>query len=224
MTDSEGSMKPQLTIEAVIKEAGIFTEIESKHNEAILYGTTDGKAVGTYIEQKFRRYLLEKYEFKQGNSAKGIDFPELNLELKMTSIKQPQSSCPFKSGRQKIFGLGYSIILFVYDKKDDPSNRTANLNFLHTIYIHETKTADFQITRGLRQILENDGNRDDILSYISDKNLPIDDIEANAIADDLLISKPEQGYLTISNALQWRLQYNRVIQVAGTVAGIDKLR
>jgi hypothetical protein len=193
MTVSEGSMKPQLTIDAVIKEAGIFTEIESRHNEAIIYGTTDGKAVGTYIEQKFRRYLLEKYEFKQGNSAKGIDFPDLNLELKMTSIRQPQSSCPFKAGRQKIFGLGYSIILFVYDKKDDPSTRTANLNFLHTIYIHENKTADYQITRGLRQILENDGNRDDILAYISDKNLPIDDIEANAIADDLLKSMPEQG-------------------------------
>jgi len=224
MTNGEQSMRPKLTLDAIIQEARTFSEAESTHKETLIYGTTDGKAVGTYIEKKFRRYLLEKYEFQQGNSAKGIDFPELNLEIKTTSIKQPQSSCPFKSARQKIYGLGYSIILFVYEKTDDPSTKTANLNFLHTIFVHESKTADYQITRGLREILSHEGNKDDILAYLSDKNLLIDDIEANAIADALLQAKPEQGYLTISNALQWRLQYSRVIQVAGTIEGIERLR
>jgi hypothetical protein len=56
-----------------------------------------------------------------------------------------------------------------------------------------------------------------------DRNLPIDEIEANNIADQLLAQKPEQGYLTISNALQWRLQYSRVIQTAGSVPGIRRL-
>ena len=55
-------------------------------------------------------------------------------------------------------------------------------------------------------------------------NLPIDDIQANEIAHDLLATPCEQGYLTISNALQWRLQYGRVIEEAGKVAGILKLR
>lgn len=36
-------------------------------------------------------------------------------------------------------------------------------------------------------------------------------IEARAIADEILRNPPKQGYLTISNALQWRLQYGRVI-------------
>ena len=40
--------------------------------------------------------------------------------MKVTAITQPQSSCPFKSARQKIFDLGYSLLVFVYDKKDDP--------------------------------------------------------------------------------------------------------
>ncbi|MCI5135615.1 MAG: restriction endonuclease, partial [Candidatus Electrothrix sp. AW2] len=30
-------------------------------------------------------------------------------------------------------------------------------------------------------------------------------------------------YRTISNALQWRLQYSRVIQEAGIVSGISKV-
>ena len=33
-----------------------------------------------------------------------------------------------------------------------------------------------------------------------------------------------QGYLTISNALQWRLQYARVIEKAGTIEGVLRLR
>lgn len=53
---------------------------------------------------------------------------------------------------------------------------------------------------------------------------PVDEIEARSIAEDLLKQPPEQGYLTISNALQWRLQYGRVIAQAGEVDGLHKLR
>ena len=35
---------------------------------------------------------------------------------------------------------------------------------------------------------------------------------------------PLQGYLTISNALQWRLQYGRVIEQAGKIPGINRVR
>lgn len=35
---------------------------------------------------------------------------------------------------------------------------------------------------------------------------------------------PNQGYLTILNALQWRLQYSRVIQQAGSTSGIVRVR
>lgn len=82
------------------------------------------------------------YEYEQGNSASGIDLPGLGVDIKVTSIKQPQSSCPFKSASQKIFGLDYHLLVFVYE----------------------------------------------------------------------------------SNDLQWRLQYGRVIQKAGTVSGISKVR
>lgn len=90
----------------------------------------------------------------EGNSASGIDFPGLFVDIKVTSVKQPQSSCPFKSARQKIFGLGYALIIFVYEKTDNSTNRTANLNILHTIYVSAERTADFQMTRGIRSILE----------------------------------------------------------------------
>ena len=41
------------------------------------------------------------------------------------------------------------------------------------------------------------------------------EIEARRIAQELLKNPPNIGYLTISNALQWRLQYRRLIEQAG---------
>lgn len=212
-----------LTIETLCAEASLFSAAESVHPEPLLYGVTDGKAVGTYLEQKFRLYLKNRYDFVEGNSASGIDFPGLLIDIKVTSIKQPQSSCPFKSGRQKIFGLGYGLIIFVYDKRDNSTNRTANLKILHTIYVSAEKTADFQMTRGIRSILENDGNKDDLIAFIPDRNLPVDEIEASNIADAILKKTPAQGFLTISNALQWRLHYSRVIEYAGKKEGINAI-
>jgi hypothetical protein len=196
----------------------------SRNREPRLYGVTDGKAVGTYFELKFRQYLLQKYDFGAGNAAKGIDFPSLDVDMKVTSIRQPQSSCPYKSARQKIFGLGYSLLLFVYEKTDDAKTQTGGLNILHTVFIEKERTADFQTTTGIRRILENNGNKDDLLAFFVERMLPVDEIEAFQIADELLAHPPEIGYLTISNALQWRLQYSRVIEQADQVNGILRIR
>jgi len=95
-------MKPDLTIELLRQESHNFSQTESQHNEPSLFGVTDGKAVGTYLEHKFQRYLHTKYTYVEGSSAKGIDFPDLEVDIKVTSVKQPQSSCPFKSVRQKL--------------------------------------------------------------------------------------------------------------------------
>jgi hypothetical protein len=80
------------------------------------------------------------------------------------------------------------------------------------------------MTCGLNQILDNDGNEDDLVAFMNDRLLPIDDIEAARLAEEILANRPKIGYLTISNALQWRLQYNRVISKAGEVEGVHRLR
>ncbi|MDL5057237.1 restriction endonuclease [Geitlerinema calcuttense] len=209
-----------LTVETLCSEAAIFSAVESQHLEPLLYGVTDGKAVGTYLEHKFKLYLKENYEFLEGNAASGIDFPGLFVDIKVTSIKQPQSSCPFKSARQKIFGLGYSLLIFVYRKMDNSNQRTATLEILHAIYVSAERTADFQMTRGILNILENEGNKDDLIAFMLDRHLPVDEIEVENIAEEILRNPPLQGFLTISNALQWRLQYSRVIERAGQEEGI----
>ncbi|NTW53922.1 MAG: restriction endonuclease [Chlorobaculum sp.] len=210
----------RLTIDTLKAEAKTFGEAETLHHERSLYGVTDGKAVGTYLEHKFQQYLHTKYEYLEGSSAKGIDFPELGVDMKVTSIRQPQSSCPFKSARQKVYGLGYSLLVFVYEKTDDENAKTGNLNVLHTIFVDSSRTADFQTTSGLRRIVENSGNADDVIAFLHERFLPIDDIQAQELAEEIVATPPELGYLTISNALHWRLQYSRVIEQAGQVSGL----
>lgn len=216
--------KPTLTLDSLQAEAREFSNEQSKHREPKLFGVTDGKAVGTYLEGKFVTRLLAKYAFETGNAAKGIDLPGLQLDIKTTSIKQPQSSSPFTSARQKIHGLGYSLLVFVYEKRDDQKSKTATLNILHTILVDKSRTADFQMTRGLLQILDNEGNEDDLVAFMRDKMLPADDVESTRLAQEVLKTRPNQGYLTISNALQWRLQYKRVIDQAGAVEGVTRIR
>lgn len=218
------NMKPILDIESFIREATGFAEVESVFDEPTLYAVTDGKAIGTYLEHKFKTHLTVFYTYEQGNSASGIDFPGLNVDVKVTSITQPQSSSPFKSARQKIYGLGYHLLVFVYQKTDDHNNRTGRLDMRHTVFLEKSRTADHQMTRGILDILSRDGNTDDLIGFFQDKNLPVDEIEARNLAEEVLRNPPLVGYLTISNALQWRLQYSRIIQQAGHVEGIYRVR
>lgn len=217
-------MKPPLTIPDLHTAGADFAGIESGHDEPALYGVTDGKAVGTYLEHKFLEYLGARFALEPGSSAKGIDLPDLGVDLKVASIRQPQSSCPFRSPRQKIYGLGYFLLVFVYEKLDDHRSRTARLHVRHVIFVQAERTADYQMTRGILQILDNKGNEDDLVAFMRDRLLPVDDLGADRLAREILRRRPLQGYLTISNALQWRLQYRRVIDEADEAPGVLRIR
>jgi hypothetical protein len=216
-------MKKSLTIEDVIIEAKLFCIAQSKTPNKELFGVTDGKAVGTHIEHKFQQHLSDKYDLKIGSSAKGIDLPSVDIDIKVTSIKQPQSSCPFKDAKQKIFGLGYNLLVFVYDKFDDPKTKTANLDFVSCSFISKERTADYTTTFRLREMVKDKANVEDIIAYLNDKNIPADEITLQQLAKQILKTTPEQGYLTISNALQWRLQYQRIVTLSEKVDGISKI-
>lgn len=216
--------KRSLTVPLLREEATAYAELQSKQPEASIYGITDGKAIGTYLERGFRSHLQAKYVFEEGSSASGIDFPSLEVDMKVTSIRQPQSSCPFTAARQKVFGLGYALLVFVYEKIDRDADRTGLLKILHVIFVEKERTADFQTTKGIQDILERDGNADDLAAFILDRHLPVDEIGAAELAEQIVKTPPELGYLTISNALQWRLQYRRIIEQAGQVKGIVRLR
>lgn len=207
----------------LMKEAVEFSKLQSKIFHNNLYGITDGKKVGTYIEKLFQKFLEDKYGYLgTGNSAKGIDLPGLNTDIKATSIVQPQSSCPYRNARQKIFGLGYNLIVFVYEKKDyiDNDQRLCKINFKYITFIEKHRTADYTTTQMLINMKNAGANKEDIVSYLNDRGIPGDEIEHNMIAEEILKKPFEQGYLTVSNALQWRLQYKRVIELNNQIEGV----
>ena len=216
-------MMNELTLTQLKTEVRDFVGDLSATPIPALYGVTDGKAVGTHIEQAFREYLLERYTYILGNSASGIDFPDLGIDIKATSIRQPQSSCPFRDASQKVYGLGYHLLVFVYEKIDRQELRAAQLSILHAVFIARERTADYQTTYGLRGILARNGNKDDVVAFLEERNLPLDEIGRSVLADRVMREPPEIGYLTVSNALQWRLQYGRAIGVVGTIEGVEDL-
>lgn len=116
--------------------------------------------------------------------------------------------------------MGYNLLVFVYEKNDDPAKKVSRLNFVSCTFIYKNKTADYQITRTIRQMLKNNANAEDIIAYLTNRNLPADEITMNELAQEILTNPPEQGYLTISNALQWRLQYGRIVELTENVEGI----
>ena len=217
--------KIRLTIPKLLEEAKIFCKRESKFKNKELFGVTDGKAVGTFVEHKFQDYLSDKYDYVLGSSANGIDLPsdDILTDIKVTSIKQPQSSCPFKNPEQKIFGLGYNLLVFVYDKTDISSNKYSTLDFLSCSFIKKERTGDYTTTKRISEMIKDGAIQEDIVSYLIDRNIPADETVLYKIAERIITYPPKLGYLTISNALQWRLQYQRIVELTDKVSGIVKI-
>ncbi|NUN97779.1 MAG: restriction endonuclease [Candidatus Omnitrophica bacterium] len=226
MNQDKEKKKP-LTLANLKRGASEFARSLSRRDLPELFGATDGKAVGTYVEHEFHRFLGETYRYEVGSAASGIDFPHIDVDMKVTSVRQPQSSCPYRSADQKVYGLGYHLLVLVYSKFDDPQRRIANLDFQHVVFVNKTHTGDYQTTRGILEILTRGGNRDDLVGYLEERNLPLDEIGRERLAKSILHTPPTQGLLTISNALQWRLQYGRVVELAekgGTQGILNLLR
>ncbi len=216
---------PILTLSDLKREATSYANALSEQPISKLYGMTDGKAIGTYVETQFREFLVNRYEFLLGNVALGIDFPSLITDIKVTSINKPQSSCPYRDAGQKVYGLGYHLLVMVYSKFDDAIHRAAKLKIEHLLFIPASHTADYQTTSGILGILSRGGNIEDIEAFLDERNLPLDDIGRTLLAERILANPPQQGYLTVSNALQWRLQYGRAIELAvnGGITALENL-
>ena len=99
----------ELTLNQLKAEVRDFVQEFSMTPISILYGVTDGKAVGTYVEQAFHKYLLDRYAYSRGNSASGIDLPELGIDIKATSIRNHNPLVPFVTLARRFTA---SVIIF----------------------------------------------------------------------------------------------------------------
>jgi len=197
----------KLTKNLLIKEAEYFCARANSIDHPELLGINDGKTIGTYIEHEFKKHLLNKYDFKLGSSSMGVDFPDedINTDLKVTSLNKPQNSCPFLDIRQKIYGLGYNLLLFLYEKNEKEGK--CYLFFDSCTFIDADETGDYKLTSNLRKMLQNKWSKEKIVYYLEQCKLPGDKTTLNNLAEEIIENPPKQGYLTVSNAFQWRIKY-----------------
>jgi hypothetical protein len=94
-------------------------------------------------------------------------------------------------------------LVFVYEKTDDQKRKTSNLNMLHTVFVAEDRTADFTTTRLLRETIQAQGNKEDLVALMFDRNLSLDEIEAEKIALELLEKPLLQGYIRMPRDAPW---------------------
>ena len=80
-----------------------------------------------------------------------------------------------------------------------------------------------QVRSREQRLVKHTANIDDISAFFHERLLPVEELAAESLAREVLAQPPRLGYLTISNALRWRLQYRRAITEAGNVEGIDAL-
>ena len=97
------------------------------------------------------------------------------------------------------------------------------MQFLNCTFVEKDRTADYTTTKRLIEMLEDNANKEDIIAYFIDRNIPGDEITYGNLADEILTNPPKQGFLTISNALQWRLQYSRVIDLKNSIKGVTNI-
>jgi hypothetical protein len=206
--------KLKLTIELLKVAAKEFVASDAGRKRSDLYGVTDGKKIGTAIEHSFRDYVASRFEFTRGNSGSGLDFPDIDVDLKVTSEKQPQSSSPFRSATQKVYGLGYHLLVMVYQKTDDPIAQTALLNYVAVVFIDRSRTADHSLTTKLNSMVSGDADTRQIAEYLAERGLPLNQVELSQLAERVVEEPPEIGAITISNALQWRLNYGGAISLS----------
>jgi len=207
--------KPKLTKKALQKESHAFAARISNIWETWIYNNARSKRLGTFIEDQLELFLREGYEFTKGSSSKGIDFPELLVDVKTTDHRQPQSSAPFSSIREKIFGLGYAVLIFVYRIRKDHEQRKGRLEITGTTFIDAGDTGDTTLTAKL--IDAKAFGQKEVCRVICQeiKRLRIDKKMIShawirGLITEVCDNEIMRGRLTISPALQWRVQYGKI--------------
>lgn len=56
------------------------------------------------------------------------------------------------------------------------SERRAVLDFKNVVFVRADKTGDFQTTKGILGILERDGNIEEIVAFLEERNLFLDEV------------------------------------------------
>lgn len=125
-----------------------------KHIEA--HGKPDrdnSKSWGTYIEKLLKAEMARTLAIRiTGSAAKGVDIPELQIGLKATSDKNPQSSEPLLSAYQRILGSTHDILVVIYNGTEFNGGDAKHLCVVETAWFTATQLADKTLCETARHL------------------------------------------------------------------------
>lgn len=173
--------------------------------------SSTSKQIGTYFEEELREWFAEHEGIiSEGSVAKGLDLPLFDIDVKTTSVARPQSSSPFDDPGERITGVDYNILLFVYDKSATESGN--QFDIVSCVYIPKERTGDHRMSVKAQTLVEQWSK-----GRLSEEELrqELEDLTGlGAISDEkfdeIKESPPLDGTITISPAAQWRFSYNKM--------------
>lgn len=179
--------------------------------------TTTSKKIGTYFENELRDWMESQRGIESdGSIAEDEDIPELNLDVKATSESQPQSSIPMKYPLERITGMQYDVLVFIYKK--DRSVYGNKIDVVNCSYIPKERTGDHRKSEKARELIHKYKNEDisrDILKSRIEELTGLSHFEGIELVteeqlDDMIQNPPKKGAMTVSAAAQWRPSYNQM--------------
>lgn len=198
-----------LTRELLLGEALRFSSLNLSMEKV----AKDGKSIGTFVERRFNDFLASRYVFRSGNAALGLDFPELEVDVKTTSAKLRSSSAPFKSYREAVFGLGYDLLVFMYEPVIDfvPDGQTTagqTVRITRTLYVDRKDTRDHKLLWQLAQCETPELRVNAVRArYPGASEADAEDIVREVTPELLGTVGTTTPAVSMCAALQWRLKY-----------------
>jgi len=161
--------------------------------ETKLPAKTDGKSLGTCIEKLLKAEISRRLGIElTGSAAAGVDVPELSLNTKATSDKQPQSSEPFDSPYERVLGAKYDILACIYNGIEFfGAQRNMPLRITAAMYYERSQVADQVLCESARLL------RDLYNSKVVDERLG-----KRALRAIVYAKKSSAGYKALDKGLE----------------------
>lgn len=188
-------MEQALTIGRMAASAKAFCAQYGGVPRETLYGVTDGKAAGTFAGRLFEDYLSQRHDMASGNSAGGLGLPSASTGIKAAPPVRPQSGCPYRDGKQKKYGLGCSLAVSVHGENDGHTDKAGALDYCACSFVDSQRAADYQTAAGIRNIIADNGNEDDVFAFWVERNIPV----RRSLADEYgerIVAHPAPSWLS----------------------------
>lgn len=171
------------------------------------------KGIGTYFEEELRDWFEENHGFvSEGSVGIYVDLPVFNVDVRATSNSQPQSSSKAVDPGERLVGVDYNILLFVYDREKVGDG--SHFEIVSCVYIPKENAADHRITEDVSKLAKEYGNDELSEAEFREQLEDMTGTSFGEISDEIFdrIKKnpPEKGVITISPAIQWRFRYSKM--------------